>query len=148
VPTDSYADLEPRHRALLDAGAPLIQERITLLSEAVGMLGFLFVADDELEIADDARAALRDETPAVLDASVSALAELPADGFTTEATQAALQAALVDEGGLALKPRFAFTPLRVALSGRRISPPLFESMEILGRDATLARLTALREAVR
>ena len=135
------------HRALLDAGAPLIQERITLLGEAEGMLGFLFVADDALEIADDARAALRDETPAVLDASLAALAALPADGFTTEATQAALQAALVDEGGLALKPRFAFTPLRVALSGRRISPPLFESMEILGRDATLARLTALREAV-
>ena len=147
VPADSYADLEPAHRALLDAGAPLIQERITLLGEAVGMLGFLFVADDALQIEDDARAALRDETPAVLDASVAALAALPADGFTTEATQAALQAALVDESGLALKPRFAFTPLRVALSGRRISPPLFESMEILGRDATLARLASLREAV-
>src|SRR3954447_10441654 len=147
VPTDAYADLEPAHRALLDAGAPLIQERITLLGEAVGMLGFLFVADDALEITEDARAALRDETPAVLDASVAALSALPADGFTTEATQAALQAALVDETGLGLKPRFAFTPLRVALSGRRISPPLFESMEILGRDATLARLVALREAV-
>ncbi len=147
VPADSYADLSAEHRALLDAGAPLIQERITLLGEAEGMLGFLFVADDALEIADDARAALKDETPAVLDASLAALAVLPADGFTTEATQAALQAALVDEGGLALKPRLAFTPLRVALSGRRISPPLFESMEILGRDATLARLTALREAV-
>ncbi len=148
VPADSYADLEPAHRALLDAGAPLIQERITLLGEAEGMLGFLFVADDALEIADDARAALREETPAVLDASLAALSALPADGFTTEATQAALQAALVEETGLGLKPRFAFTPLRVALSGRRISPPLFESMEILGRDATLARLETLREAVR
>ncbi|WP_028048903.1 glutamate--tRNA ligase [Cellulomonas sp. URHD0024] len=147
VPTDSYADLEPAHRALLDAGAPLIQERITLLGEVEGMLGFLFVADDALQIADDARAALREETPAVLDASLAALAAIPADGFTTEATQAALQAALVDEGGLALKPRFAFTPLRVAISGRRISPPLFESMEILGQDATLARLRSLREAV-
>ena len=52
----------PEHRALLDAGAPLIQERITLLGEAVGMLGFLFVADDALEIADDARGALREES--------------------------------------------------------------------------------------
>lgn len=147
VPADSYADLSQEHRALLDAGAPLIQERITLLGEAVGMLGFLFVADDALEIADDARGALRDETPAVLDASISALEQVPAAAFTTEATQTALQAALVDEGGLALKPRFAFTPLRVAISGRRISPPLFESMEILGRDATLARLTALRATV-
>jgi glutamyl-tRNA synthetase len=147
VPADSYADLEPAHRALLDAGAPLIQERITLLGEAVDMLGFLFVADDALEVADDARAALRAETPAVLDASIAALEAVPADAFTTEATQTALQAALVDEGGLALKPRLAFTPLRVAISGRRISPPLFESMEILGRDATLARLAALRATV-
>src|SRR3954447_9459442 len=53
VPADSYADLEPAHRALLGAGAPLIQERITLLGEAVDMLGFLFVADDALEITED-----------------------------------------------------------------------------------------------
>ena len=140
VPTDAYADLEPAHRALLDAGAPLIQERITLLGEVVGMLGFLFVGDDALEIADDARAALREDSAAVLDAAAAALAGL--DDFTTTTTQEALQAALVD--GLGIKPRFAFTPLRVALSGRRISPPLFESMEILGKESTLARIAALR----
>ncbi|WP_019137774.1 glutamate--tRNA ligase [Cellulomonas massiliensis] len=144
VPAGSYADLAPEHQALLDAGAPLVQERMTLLGEVVGMLGFLFVADDALEITDDARGALRDEAADVLDASARVLAELPADGFTTEATQAALQAALVDEAGLGIKPRFAYTPLRVALTGRRVSPPLFESMEILGRDATLARVAALR----
>lgn len=143
VPTDAYADLSAEHRALLDAGAPLIQERITLLGEAVGMLGFLFVADDALEIADDARGALREESGAVLDAAASALAGI--DDFTTAATQEALQAALVD--GLGIKPRLAFTPLRVALSGRRISPPLFESMEILGKASTLARIAALRAAL-
>ncbi|MGY4645663.1 glutamate--tRNA ligase [Cellulomonas sp. URHB0016] len=142
VPTDSYADLEPAHRALLDAGAPLIQERITLLGEAVPMLGFLFVADDALTVEDDARGALRDDAAAALDAAHAALSAIPEDGFTTAATQEALQAALVD--GLGLKPRFAFTPLRVALSGRRVSPPLFESMEILGQASTLARLAALR----
>ena len=140
MPTDAYADLEPAHRALLDAGAPLIQERITLLGEVVGMLGFLFVADDALEIADDARGALREDSAAVLDAAAAALAGL--DDFTTTTAQEALQAALVD--GLGIKPRFAFTPLRVALSGRRISPPLFESMEILGKQSTLARIAALR----
>ncbi|NUU18397.1 glutamate--tRNA ligase [Cellulomonas humilata] len=140
VPTDSYADLSPEHRALLDAGAPLIQERITLLGEAEGMLGFLFASDDALTIADDARGALREESPAVLDAAAAALGGLTE--FTTATTQEALQAALVD--GLGLKPRFAFTPLRVALSGRRVSPPLFESMEILGKDSTLARIAALR----
>ena len=147
VPADSYADLSAEHRALLDAGAPLVQERMTLLGEAVGMLGFLFVADDALEIAEDARGALRPEAADVLDRATQVLGEIPADGFTTDAVQTALAAALVapaEEGGLGIKPRFAYTPLRVALTGRRVSPPLFESMEILGKDATLARVAALR----
>ncbi|MGL5911095.1 MAG: glutamate--tRNA ligase, partial [Phycicoccus sp.] len=58
------------------------------------------------------------------------------------AIEAALRAALVD--GLGLKPKLAFGPLRTAVSGRRVSPPLFESMEILGRDATLVRIESLR----
>ncbi|WP_431836602.1 glutamate--tRNA ligase [Cellulomonas sp. Y8] len=145
VPADSYADLSPEHRALLDAGAPLIQTRVTLLGEAVGMLGFLFTADDALVVEDDARGALKDTAAQVLDAATEALSALPEDGFTTEATQDALQAALVD--GLGIKPRFAFTPLRVAVSGRRVSPPLFESLEILGRASTLARIAALRASL-
>jgi glutamyl-tRNA synthetase len=145
VPADSYADLAAEHRALLDAGAPLIQTRVTLLGEVVGMLGFLFVADDALVVEDDARGALKDTAAQVLDAATEALAALPSDGFTTQAVQDALQAALVD--GLGIKPRFAFTPLRVAVSGRRVSPPLFESLEILGQESTLARLAALRTSL-
>jgi glutamyl-tRNA synthetase len=145
VPADSYADLSPEHRALLDAGAPLIQTRVTLLGEAVGMLGFLFTADDALVVEEDARGALKESAAEVLDAATAALSALPADGFTTQATQDALQAALVDR--LGLKPRFAFTPLRVAVSGRRVSPPLFESLEILGRESTLARLATLRASL-
>ncbi|WP_159807078.1 glutamate--tRNA ligase [Cellulomonas citrea] len=142
VPADSYADLPAAQRAVLDAASPLVQERMTLLGEAVGMLGFLFVADDAVVVEDEARAALRAEAADVLDAATAALAALPADGFTTAATQEVLSAALVE--GLSLKPRFAYTPLRVAVTGRRVSPPLFESLEILGKDATLARLAALR----
>ncbi|NLE72854.1 MAG: glutamate--tRNA ligase [Actinomycetales bacterium] len=132
-----YAGLTERERALLDAGAPLVQERMNLLNEAPGMLGFLFT--DEVTVEDDARAALRDDAAAVLDAARPALAEGP---FDAAALQERLQAALVD--GLGLKPRVAYTPLRVAVTGRRVSPPLFESMEILGREAVLARLDALR----
>ncbi len=142
VPAGSYADLSPEHQGLLDAGAPLVQERMTLLGEAVAMLGFLFVADDALEVAEDARGALRDDAAAVLDAATAALSALPEDGFTTAATQDALQVALVD--GLGIKPRFAYTPLRVAVTGRRVSPPLFESLEILGRQSALTRIAALR----
>ena len=137
------AGLTESERAVLDAGAPLVQERMTLLGEAVGMLGFLFVADDALVIEEDARTGLRPEAADVLDAAAAVLGGL--GEFTTAAVQEALQAALVD--GLGLKPRFAFTPLRTAVSGRRVSPPLFESMEILGKDATLARIGALRASL-
>ncbi|ROS73544.1 glutamate--tRNA ligase [Cellulomonas sp. PhB143] len=140
VPADSFADLDERAQALLTAAAPLVQERMTLLGEVTGMLGFLFTADDALVVADDARAALRDEAAGVLDAAAAALGAL--EDFTAGPVQAALNEAIVE--GMGLKPRFAFTPLRVAVSGRRVSPPLFESMELLGRASTLARLAALR----
>ena len=96
-------------------------------------------------VEDDARSGLKDDAGTILEAAAAALTALPVDGFTTAATQDALQAALIDQ--LGLKPRLAYTPLRVALTGRRVSPPLFESMEILGRDATLARIAALRAAL-
>ncbi|MDQ2625099.1 MAG: glutamate--tRNA ligase family protein, partial [Actinomycetota bacterium] len=145
VEHDSFDALPAGQQDVLTAAAPLVQERINKLGEAPGMLGFLLVPDTALEIEEDALGALRDEAPAVLDAAAAALEALPADAFATEAVQEALQAAVVD--GLGLKPRFAFTPLRVAVSGRRVSPPLFESMEILGKDSTLARLRALRSRV-
>ncbi|MBD8485968.1 glutamate--tRNA ligase [Frigoribacterium sp. CFBP 8759] len=128
-------------RAVLVQAAPLVQERMTLLSEARGMLGFLFVADDDLVHEDDALASLGERSTEVLRASSAALEGL-AD-WTHESIQAVLKEALVD--GLGLKPRVAYGPLRVALSGRRVSPPLFESMEILGRESTLARLAALAD---
>jgi len=145
VAADSYADLRPEHRVLLDAGAPLVQERITLLGEAPGMLGFLFVTDDAVALEPEAVAALRPEAPAVLDAALAALDPIAADGFTAEPVQDVLKAAVV--AGLGIKPRFAFAPLRTAVSGRRVSPPLFESMEILGKQASLARLRRLRDTL-
>jgi len=63
-------------------------------------------------------------------------------GDPREPTPAFIREALVD--GMGIKPKFAFGPLRTAVSGRRVSPPLFESMEILGKSATLTRLRALR----
>ena len=52
-----------------------------------------------------------------------------------------MRAKLVDE--LGLKPRNAFGPVRVAITGRKVSPPLFESLELLGREETLRRLDTL-----
>ncbi len=143
VSASSYDELTDDERRRLGAAAPLIQERITLLGEAVGMLGFLFVADEDLVVEDDARAGLRDDSATILDAAAKALVDLPS--FTAAAAQEALAAALVE--GLGVKPRFAYMPLRVAVTGRRVSPPLFESMEILGREATLARIARLRASL-
>ena len=77
----------------------------------------------------------------VLAASVGALELVPEGEFTAAAVQEALSAALIE--GLGLKPRVAYGPLRVAVSGRRVSPPLFESMELLGKAESIRRLAAL-----
>lgn len=121
---------------VLTKAAPLIQERITVLSECVGMLSFLFVDSSKIEIEDDAAKGLPANAKEIVAASIAALADL--DDFTTDAIQASLNQALIEKMGE--KPRNAFGPLRTAISGRRVSPPLFESMEILGKAQTLARL--------
>jgi len=124
---------------LLVRAAPLVQERMALLGEAPGLLSFLFTSDDELAWEDDALKTLKDGSDDALRASITALERVAE--WRTEPIQAALTTALVDE--LGLKPRLAYGPLRVAVSGRRISPPLFESMELLGRESTLRRLQRL-----
>ncbi|CEA08479.1 Glutamate--tRNA ligase [Arthrobacter saudimassiliensis] len=132
--------LTEREAEIVREAAPLVQERITLLGEAPEMMGFLFKADDEIDIADDARKGLPANLAEALDAALAALE--PLEDWTAESLQAALRHALVEEMGL--KPRLAFGPVRTAISGRRISPPLFESMVILGRESSLARLRAFR----
>jgi glutamyl-tRNA synthetase len=122
--------------ALLRAAAPLVQERMTVLSEAPDLLSFLFVTADQIVIQDDAREGLPENTADVLAAAIGVLNTI--EDFSTDAIQSALNAKLIEE--LQLKPRFAFGPLRTGISGRRISPPLFESMEILGKEETITRL--------
>jgi glutamyl-tRNA synthetase len=126
--------------ALLTAAAPLVQERVSVLTEAVDMLAFLFVADDAFIVdPDDAAKTLDQQGTETVRAAHTALAAL--DEWKTGRIEATLRAALVDE--LGLKPRLAFGPVRVAVTGRRVSPPLFESLEMLGRDRSLARLAAV-----
>ncbi|MEN2740669.1 glutamate--tRNA ligase [Microbacterium sp. X-17] len=127
--------------ALLAASAPLVQERLPLLGDAPGLLGFLF--RDEVTYEDDALAGLPANAAEVLVASVGALELVPESEFTADAVQTALTEALID--GLGLKPRVAYGPLRVAVSGRRVSPPLFESLELLGKGEAIRRLGALVE---
>jgi glutamyl-tRNA synthetase len=133
-------DPDPAQVKLVTAATPLVQERMQLLGESEGMLRFLLIEDDDLVVQDDARAQLKGDPGAVLDVAVPALSALAQ--WVAADIEAALRAALVD--GLGIKPKLAFTPLRVAVTGRRISPPLFESMEILGRQSCIARMRSLR----
>ena len=130
--------LSEAEAVLIAAAAPLIQTRISQLTEAVSMLVFLF-AEGGFEVnADDAAKVLTPDAIPVLQAAEAALAEV--EPWTADAIHAALTAALVDPAGLGLKPRVAFGPVRVAVTGHRVSPPLYESIELLGRERTLARL--------
>ena len=141
--TGEWADADPAKVELLRRATPLIQERLAVLSDALPKLHFLFTADADLTIEPDARAQLGENAGEVLDASIAALEEL--EPFAADEIQAALRTALVD--GLGLKPRFAFGPVRVGITGSRVSPPLFESMELLGRESSLARLRTLRSTL-
>jgi glutamyl-tRNA synthetase len=113
---------------------PLVAERINKLTESVEMLGFLLVDEADFAVVDE----IDEPGRGVVKAAYDALAGL-AD-WTTAAIEDALRVALVE--GLELKPRNAFGPVRVAVTGRKVSPPLFESLELLGRDRSLARLSA------
>ena len=135
----------PAELAVLDAAAPLVQTRMQVLGETPGLLGFLFT--DDVTIEPDALATVTadaERSRSVLEAAASTLPE-DLDGWTASALESRLRGALVD--GLGIKPKFAFGPLRVAVSGRRVSPPLFESMEILGSRRTLERIAALRRVL-
>ncbi len=136
-------DLTPHEEGTLALAAPLVQTRMQLLGEAPGMLGFFFVSDSALVIEDEARAKLPENAAEILDAAISVLSGL--DDFAAATQQEVLTAELVDRMGV--KPRLAFGPLRVAITGRLVSPPLFESMEILGREHSLARMHALRATI-
>jgi glutamyl-tRNA synthetase len=125
---------------VLRAIAPLAQERMIVLSEAVGLLGFLFVDEVEIDPAAAEKQLSGRAAVEVLDAATSALTELPE--WSTATIETALKDALVE--GLGRKPRQAFGPVRVAVSGRTVSPPLYESIELLGRERTLSRLAAAR----
>jgi glutamyl-tRNA synthetase len=123
--------------ALVKLALPLIQERIIMLSEVPAMLKFLFVKNFAVE-ADSVAKITDDASKQVLARSLKELE--PLSTWNHESIEAALRSSLIEEMGL--KPRIAFGAVRIATTGSTISPPLFESMELLGKEASLARIRA------
>lgn len=124
--------------------AELVQTRIKVLSDAWGLLSFLVTADEDLVLDEKAaKKNLKEAAIAPLEAAIEVLETIEAEEFKTEAIESALSAKLVGE--MELKPRVAYGALRIGISGAAVSPPLFESMELLGKESTLARLRAARE---
>ncbi len=130
--------LTAEQRQLLRAATPLVSQRMETLDQAPGMLGFLFVAPADFVLDERDAQMVLDAGAEALAAALESLSTL--SDWTTETIQTALRASLVE--GLGLKPRKAFGAVRVAITGRRVSPPLFESMELLGREQSLARIEA------
>ncbi|OFK66843.1 glutamate--tRNA ligase [Corynebacterium sp. HMSC035E02] len=119
--------------------ADLVQTRIKTLSDAYGLMSFLTTPDAELELDEKAaRKNLKEDAVQPLEVSIAKLEEL--GEWKAAEIEKVLSAALIDD--LGLKPRKAYGALRVAISGQQVSPPLFESMELLGKESTLARLKA------
>jgi glutamyl-tRNA synthetase len=121
---------------VLTAAAPLVLERVRLLGEVPGMVGFLYVDRVTIDQADAAKV-LGPEGRELLAAAAKALATL--GPWTAGAIEAALRG-LQQERGLSAKK--AFQPVRLAITGRLVSPPLFESMALLGKARSLARIEA------
>lgn len=124
--------------AVLARVVPLVQTRVAVLSELPDLVRFLFVPEDEFSVDPAAAAkALTETSVPVLEAAAEALETVAS--WDAEAVQAAVDGALLDDG-LGLKRGKAYTPLRAAVCGASIAPPLPESIALLGRDRALRRL--------
>jgi glutamyl-tRNA synthetase len=127
----------PEEEELLRLALPIIQERISTLSEIPAMLNFLFEKDFQvdpeslLKISDEA-------SRLILKTSLEKLKEC--QSWDRDSIESVLRMALIEE--LGLKPRIAFGAIRIAVTGSHISPPLFESMELLGKEPSLLRIEA------
>ncbi|MEK7248549.1 MAG: glutamate--tRNA ligase family protein, partial [Chloroflexota bacterium] len=133
--------------AVLMRIVPLIKERIHLLTEIVEMADFFFTngpLDYEVDTLLGKKFAGRPEDAAAALEKVIAAAD-SASVWTHEALEGAIRP-LADEIGV--KAGDLFGVIRVAVTGKTATPPLFETMEILGRETTLARLKAARERLR
>ncbi|MBR5951029.1 MAG: glutamate--tRNA ligase [Actinomycetaceae bacterium] len=141
VAGESWEELTAEEQEILAAAAPLAQTRMKLLGEAGPLMRFLFVGADDIEYDERAVKKLKDSAVDVLRAAREAFAGL--DEFTPETIKDCVDSVIVE--GMEIKPRLAFGPLFVAMTGTNVSLPVVDSMAILGRDEVLTRIDRLEE---
>jgi glutamyl-tRNA synthetase len=118
--------------------APLVQERVTLLAEVPTMVDFLFLEEPEIDEQSWASVRADEAAPAILDAALSAYRECAWEAEVLH------QVTREIAESLGRKLNRAQAPIRVAVTGRKVGPPLFESLAVLGRDAVLERIASAR----
>ena len=132
---DQVISGNPEEITIVKSAVPIIQERIATLAEASSMLKFLFVKDFKVEESELPKLQ-EPQAQEVLRKTLEVLE--PLTEWNHVAIESALRTTLLD--GMGLKPRIAFGSVRVAVTGSHISPPLFESMELLGKERSIDRL--------
>lgn len=130
-------DLDAMEWKRFEAMAPLVQERTKFFPEAADQVRFLFTDDLEYDESSWEKVMVKEGVSDVLVAARDKLASL--ESFDHEAVEASLRSMLEE---LEIGARKGFQPIRVAVSGSQVSPPLFESIAALGRDRTLSRIDA------
>ncbi len=121
---------------------PLVKERTKLLLEVGAQARFLFAPVDGYDEKAWTKVMAVDEGAIALDGALAALEDL--EPWMTETIDVALRSMLEGEG---LSARKGLQPIRVAITGSMVSPPLFESLELLGRDETIDRIRRARTAL-
>jgi glutamyl-tRNA synthetase len=140
VEQDLGRTLSDRESAAFDLMVPLVQERTRFLTEVADQMRYLFTEELVIDEKSWSKVMEKEEVPEVLDAALARLAAI--ESFDVESIESTLRAMLEE---LDIGARKGLQPLRVAVTGSSVSPPLFESMAALGRDTTLARLSAARK---
>ncbi len=139
---DQVRPLTDDDRSRLAAIAPHVQERTKLLTEIPGQVGFLLVDSVEFDDRSWAKVMAKPGVADVLDAAAERLAAV--GEWDVVSIEAALRSMVAD---LEIGAGKGFQPIRVAVSGSTVSPPLFESLEALGREQTLDRVKRARSLI-
>ncbi|HEU4866398.1 MAG TPA: glutamate--tRNA ligase [Actinomycetota bacterium] len=131
----------PEERELIEAATPLIKTRIRRLDEAAALVRGLF-SEPEMDPEAAKKVFSGEHVPALFDRTIEALQSV--EPWDKENVEASLRA-VADQMGL--KPRTAFAPFYVAISGSTVSAPVFDLMTLIGREACLARLRKARSGI-